>query len=168
MSFNPYRPPTAPVADLVTDELHGRPVLVSVVAIYYGCTAILSIVLRYFFVTHLNLLPASVRAQFQSLNWADYGMWGIMIIVKMWAAIWVFRLKENALVPFVLLFSLAIINTLRHIFFKNWLAVTPGPALVSAAVGFLLSICILLYVAGLRADGVLRSTRKPRVAQPYR
>jgi hypothetical protein len=84
-----------------------------------------------------------------------------MATIKIWAAISLFRLEEDAVVPLVILLALATINTLRYVFFKNWLVNTPGPALVGAAIGYLFSVCILLYVARLRKRGVLRNTRVP-------
>lgn len=161
VNLNPYRPPTAPVSDPVTDQSPGRPLLVSLIAVYYGCTAILSVGARLLFVTHLDLIPPDMRSQFQSLTWVDHSVLVIMATVKIWAAISLFRLKQHAVALLVILLALAVLNTLRYIFFRNWLVNTPGPALAGAAIGFLLNIGILVYVARLRKRGVLRGTRVP-------
>jgi hypothetical protein len=161
VSYNPYRPPTTPVSDPVTDESPGRPLLASVIVFYYGFAAMVSLIARYFFVTHLDLVPANMRSQFQSPNLVDNAVWIVMVTVKIWAAISLFRLKEYAVVPLVILLALTIINILRYIFFKNWLVNAPGPSVAGAAIGCLLNIGILVYVARLRARGVLRKTRVP-------
>jgi hypothetical protein len=159
MSLNPYRPPTAPVSDPVSDLSAGRPALVSVIALYYGLGAVLSVLARYFFLTHLNSLPANIRSQFQSLDAADNAVWLVMMIIKIWAAVSLLRLKEHAVMPLAILLALATINTLRYIFFKNWLVNTPRPALLGTAIGYVFNIYILLYVMRLRKRGVLRDTR---------
>ena len=71
-------------------------------------------------------------------------------------AILLFLLKRNAYICFLSAFILGIITTVFHIFFKNWLEVIGGAGLVGAAIGWSISIAIILYSKKLIKKEILK------------
>lgn len=161
---NPYTPPKARVldSDVIDGDLRGletkRPILVWVISIWYGAAGILAILGRFAMVTHLVVPPGRMGEQLQFMTWLDYAILNSMALVRVWAAISLFRLRAIAAPLLGLLSAAGILNTFRYALTKTWLARSGTPTLIATAVGLLISIGVALYASRLRYRGILRSS----------
>jgi hypothetical protein len=146
-----------------------RPVMVWVISIFYFITTplgILSIILMVILLPRLSSsgLPMAEpqRHYLQSMNVTDYILAAFGHAVRLTGAIYLFRLRRQALYYFIGVLVLTLLNYVYQILFKNWLGVIGSQPLgyMSAGIGIIfglgIEIAIIWYVWHLKNTKVLR------------
>jgi hypothetical protein len=132
-----------------------RPVLVWVIAIFYGFS-VLSTIVTYSFVFSKAVPKTPAQTEFfASLTAMDHAVTAVVVLINLAGAVLLFRLKKAAPVLFALAFALGVTAVVYQILTKNWFAAVGIPGVVSAVVGWCINVAIILYTFRLRQKRVL-------------
>jgi hypothetical protein len=151
---NPYSPPAAAVAD-ASSQPPGRPALVWIIVVLMiigSLASAVSLVLRL-----AGRMP-DVGGINQLMHWYDHVMALIIALVRVIAAIALFRLKPSAWPWFAGLFAASIAMILFHLAAKPaYRALLEQMGYWGVAGGLALNGAMAYYVYRLHRDGVLRN-----------
>lgn len=134
---------------------HRRPVLVWLIAIYYGLsgawTALSFILIR------RGAIPMSdaQRAYFSEIGPIEWAQAVASAILFLAFAVQLFRLRASAIPLLALAFVLTIASTAWQMLTTNWVEAIGTPGLVGTAVAWAVMIAILLYCRRLRTKEIL-------------
>lgn len=132
-----------------------RPVLVWVIAIFYGFS-IFNTIASYAFVFSKTFPATPAQSQyFSSLSPIDHGVTALVVIMNLAGAIVLFRLKKAAPVLFTAAFGVGLAAVVYQCLTKNWFAAVGAVGLIGAAVGWCINLAIILYAFRLRQKHVL-------------
>ncbi|MBT5705818.1 hypothetical protein OAH36_05310 [Verrucomicrobia bacterium] len=132
-----------------------RPVLVWVISIFYLISAgftILSLVLIY-----SGLIPVNEvqKAYFDGLTPIDHISTVLIGSLNLLGAVFLFILRKHAFHFFLAGFVAGLMTTTYHIIAKNWIETIGTAGFIGAAIGWGISISIILYSKRLRNRGIL-------------
>jgi hypothetical protein len=137
-----------------------RPGCVWLIALYFFITAVSGFASLYAissgFFTKLPGARAEQLAYFSTLSALDYGVSILIILFNIAGVIYLLRLKKEAVALFIAAFLLGMGLTAWQIATKNYLAVMGRPGMVGFAVGTVLILVVIGYVANLRRKGILK------------
>jgi len=133
-----------------------RPALVWVISIFYflsaGWTTLsLALVLS----GGIPLSPAQ-QQYVSSLTAFDYASTLVIGISNLAGTVLLLLLRRHAYLFFAGAFGLGILLTLYQILTRNWLGAAGGAGLIGAAIGWAISMAVILYARSLVKKGVLR------------
>jgi hypothetical protein len=141
----------------------GRPMWVWIISLYYfvftpiGLIGILAMpMLKTFILSQHAALRSGQVAYFDSLNYSDYALMGIALLVNLVAAILLFLLRKAALYVFAASFGLSVLMMIYNIACKHWLEGAGGGGIVGALFGWGVTVAIIIYVWQISKKGVLR------------
>ena len=142
-----------------------KPALAWVISLFYFISApftILYIPLLRLLSSAAIPLPEVQRQYFQSQTVVDYSLIGLTAALNLAGAIFLFKLRHQALYFFGSVVVVTILNFVYQIAYKNWIAVmgSASGGLLGAVMGILfgvsISIAIFIYVWRLQAAKILR------------
>ena len=133
-----------------------RPKLLWIIAIFYILSAGWTVLS--FALINSGTIPINEaqKVYFDSQNIFDITLTLAMASLNILGAIFLFLLRRHAFYCFLTAFSLGLLITVYHIMFKNWLGAIGGPGLIGAAIGWIISISIILYSKKLIKKEILR------------
>jgi hypothetical protein len=142
-----------PQADLHRTK---RPKLVWVITIFYlvsvGWT-LLSFILIY---SGSIAVTEAQAAYFRSQNMVDMLFTVLIGLLNLVGALHLFLLRRRAYHMFLSAFILGLVMIVYQILFKNWLAAIAGPGLFGAAIGWGISIAVIIYTKRRAKAGTLK------------
>ncbi|MES2933322.1 MAG: hypothetical protein V4805_07525 [Pseudomonadota bacterium] len=150
----------APQADLhigpSAEELRKRPLLVWIISIFYGFSAIITPFS--FYAIKSGMLPLTIAHEqyFASLGAIDWLMNALNALVILSAAVSLFLLKRVTTKFWGISVATVMLNHIYHIFAKNWLGTVPISGQIAASFGFAVLLAVFFYVKRLAARGVLK------------
>lgn len=152
-THNPYSPPSTEVAD--TSEPAGRPALVWIIVVLLmigSLGAVVSLAMR------LGGYVPDVGGLMREQYWYDFVIAVAIAVVRVLAAVSLFRLKRIAWPFFMGLFVAGVALVLYHLAAKPiYRSVLEQTGYWGVIAGLLLSGAMTYYVYRLHRDGVLRS-----------
>ena len=133
-----------------------RPAFVWVISIFYFISTGWTLLSFSLILSGAFPLNEAQREYFQAQTVFDYGSTTLIGLGNLTGAVLLLSLKRYAFHLFASAFGLGLILTGYQIVAKNWLGAIGGPGLVGAAIGWAISIAIILYSRSLIKSGVLR------------
>jgi hypothetical protein len=145
---------------LISPQLHlhrtKRPKLVWVITIFYLVSAgwtLLSFVLIY---SGFIAVTEAQAVYFRSQNIIDVVFTVLIGLLNVVGAILLFLLRRRAYHMFLFALLLGLLMIVYQILFKDWLAAIAGPGLVGAAIGWGISIAVIIYARKHVKAGILK------------
>jgi hypothetical protein len=133
-----------------------RPKLVWIITIF--CLISAGWTLLSFILIYSGSIPVSETqaAYLRSQNIVDMLCTVLIVLLNLVGALHLFLLRQRAYHMFLSAFILGLVMTIYHILFKNWLTYITAPGLFGAAIGWGVSIAIIIYTKRRAKAGTLK------------
>ena len=122
-----------------------RPINVWIICIFYLLSA--GWTLLSYYLIHLGLIPLNEAQEgyFRSLTSFDYGSTIVISASNLLGAVFLFRLRKEALHFFVVALLASLVVTGYQIAAKNWIGSIGAPGFVGVMFGWGISVAIIVY-----------------------
>lgn len=156
MSEDPYAAPQSVVADVDSGARPGRPVLVWVITVFFGLSAVWTLVSFALVSSGAVPLPPAAREYYDGLGILDYALTVGVSALNLWGIVLLFLLRARAVKVILAALAVALLINAYQFLFKGLAPALGGAGGLGMVIGLLLWAAVLFYAWRLKAKGVLR------------
>jgi hypothetical protein len=156
MSEDPYAAPQSAVSDVDADARPGRPLLVWIITVFFGLSAVWTLVSFALILSGAVPLPPAAREYYARLGILDYALTIGVSALNLWGIVLLFLLRARAVKVILAALAVTLLINAYQVLLKGLAPALGGAGSMGMVIGPSLWAAILFYAWRLKAKGVLR------------